>query len=404
MTISSDDTSIATGHSKLQFAALMLGAMSQSVVFSAFASALPQIARDLGNRGELVAQMTMALAALGVVFGALASGSILERVGTRRTLLASLLIYGLGGSGGLFLRDPVFLLASRFAVGFVSACMVTTCVWGIAAEYEGIQRARALGVSYALAAIAALSVNVLGGYLAHRGGWSLAFLPYPVFGLVGFLLALAGVRQVRPERDRAGETRQPYLRRLLPFYSLALLLFAVMFMEATQFAFLLEEDGIRNPATRSLIIGTITTVATLISFCYARLRQRLGPFGTLTLGLSCMTVALAALGWRADPAIAILGAALMGIHGGLVSPYLYHAVTEQTDVFSRSHAIGLLTAFSFLGGFLNPLIVAPMRNTIGLHNVFLAVAVIMAALTAGAAVKLLRNRDFARCAVNLPSR
>jgi MFS family permease len=374
----------------------MLGAMSQAVVFSAFVSALPQLAHDFGGRGEFIAQMTMALAALGVMFGALASGWILEKAGTRVTLLTSMLIYGLSGAGGLILRDPTFLLITRFAVGFASACMVTTCVWGIAAEYAGIARARALGSSYALSAITALSVTVLGGYLTQRGGWPLAFLPYPVFGLVGFILAFVSVRQVRPDRERPGETSRPYLKRLLPFYLLAMLVFAVMFMEAAQFAFLLEEDGIRDPTTRALIIGTITTVATLISFCYAPLQQRLGLLGTLTFGLGCMAVALTAVGLGVNPAYAVLGAALMGIHDGLVSPYLYHSITEHTDIFSRSRAIGLLTAFSFLGGFLNPLVIAPMRKAIGLRDVFLLVALIMLALTLGAAIKLMRRRGALR--------
>jgi MFS family permease len=371
----------------------MLGSMSQALIFSAFPSALPLIARDFGSRGEFVAQMTMGLAALGLVLGAVASGWILQKAGSRITLLVSVLAYGLSGAGGLALRDPALLLATRFAIGFASACMITTCVWGIAAAYDGNGRARALGFSYAAAAITAVTGTVVGGYLAQRGGWSLAFLPYPVFGLIGFMLAFATIRQVRPERERAGETSQPYLKRLLPFYLLALLLYAVMFMEATQFAFLLEEYGIRNPATRSLIIGTITTVATMTGLCYGLLQQRLKLLGTLTLGLGCMTIALAVVGWGVNPAYAVLGASLMGIHDGLVSPYLYHAVADHTDAYSRSHAIGLLSAFSFLGGFLNPLVVAPLRNAIGLRNVFLVIALLMAVLTAGAATKLVRNRE-----------
>jgi MFS family permease len=385
---SSAEASIAKGNPRLLFAALMLGSMSQALVFSAFPSALPLIAHDFGSRGEFIAQMTMGLAALGLMLGAVASGWILRKAGTRITLLVSMLTYGLSGAGGLVLRDPGLLLATRFVSGFCSACMITTCVWVIAAAYDGTGRARALGFSYAAAAITAVTGTVAGGYLAKRGGWSLTFLPYPVFALVGFMLAFATISQVRPERERVGEMSQPYLKRLLPYYLLALFLYAVMFMEATQFAFLLEEDGIRNPATRSLIIGTITTVATITGLCYGFLQQRLKLLGTLALALGCMAVALAVVGWGVHPAYAVLGASLMGIHDGLVSPYLYYVVAERTDAYSRSYAIGLLSAFSFLGGFLNPLVVAALRNAIGLRNVFLFIALLMAVLTVGTAIKL----------------
>jgi MFS family permease len=372
------------------YAALMLGSMSQALGFSAFVAALPQMAADLGARGEFIAQLTLSLAALGLVLGALASGWILEKAGARSTLLSALVVYGVSGAAGLFLRDPMSLLASRFAVGFTSACMTTTCVWGIAAEYSGNRRANGLGNSYALSAITAVSSTVLGGLLAHLGGWSLAFLPYPLFGLVGFVLAFVSLKDVRPERVAADS--QPYFKRLFPFYLLAMLVYGIMFMEATQFTFILEEDGIRDPALRSLIIGTITTVAAVTGFGYGALQRRLGLLGTFTVGLGCMAVALAIVGWTTYIPCAVLGAALMGIHDGLVSPYLYHAITERTAAAARSRAIGLLSAFSFLGGFLNPLGIAALRREMGLRQVFLVVALLMAVLAVGVGMQWLRGR------------
>jgi MFS family permease len=388
--------SIARGRPRLLFATLMLGFMSQGLALSALVSALPQMAHDLGSRGQFIAQMTMAVTALGLMLGALASGWILEKVGTRITLLASMLTYGIAGAGGLVLRDPVLLLTTRFAVGFTSACMVTTCVWGIAAEYEGNRRAKTLGFSIALSSVTSVTGTVLGGYLAQYGGWSLAFLEYPIFGLVGFLLAFGSVKQVRPELERVGETSRPYLKRLLPFYLLVALLTAVTFMGSTQFAFLLEEDGIRSPAARSLIMGTITIAAAVTSFYYGFLQQRLNVLGTFTLALTCMAVALAVIGRGVNPAYAILGAALMGIFSGLLGPYGYYVVAEHTDAYSRSRAIGLLSAFAFLGGFLNVPVFETMSNAIGLRNVFLVAALLMAVLALCTGIILVRRRSALR--------
>lgn len=92
--------SLARGSSRLLYATLMLGLISQSLAFTAFVAALPQMAADFGSRGEFVAQMMMALTSLGLLFGALASGWILKRAGTRVTLIASALLYGARGCRG----------------------------------------------------------------------------------------------------------------------------------------------------------------------------------------------------------------------------------------------------------------------------------------------------------------
>jgi MFS family permease len=370
----------------------MSGQISQGVTFTAFMAALPLMARDLGSHGPFVAQMTMALASMGLMCGAIVSGWILERLGTRGMFLATTLVFAVVGGAGLILRDPWPLLVSRFVTGFASVCMTTACMWGIAAEYDGDRRARVLGISAAVSNVASLTSTVLGGYIAEHGSWRLTFLQYPAVGLIACALAFVSVRQVKPEREDAGEARQGFLLRLLPFYLLVTVLFAVLFMGSTQFAFMLEEDGIRNPATRALFMGINTVVGAVTSFCYGALQQRLGVRGIFTFGLLCMTAAAASLGRGVGPAYAILGATLMGLYTGVVGPYIYHVVSERTDAFSRGRAIGLLSAFAYLGGFLNPVVFAPLSDAIGLRNVFMVVACLMAVLAIFTAIRLIRPR------------
>lgn len=386
-------SAITKGGPRLLFATLMLGMMAQGLAFTAFVSALPQMAQELGSRGVFFAQMTMALAALGLMFGALASGWVLEKFGTRVTLLTSVLVFGLIGAGGLVVSNPPLLLTTRFAAGFAVACMVTTCVWGIAATFGGDQRAKALGMSSSLANVCALTGTILGGYLARVGGWHLPFAQYLVFGVGAFALAFVGIGQAKPEPDSVTRASQPYFKRLLPFYLLAALLFAILFMASTQYAFLLQQEGIADPATRSLILATVTMTGALMAFIYGPLQKLLSAQGTFLFGLACMVLALAAIGWglTAQLAFAVGCAILMGVYAGLVLPYLYHSVTEKTDNLARSRAIGLLTACGFLGGFLNPPVFLALANAIGLRNVFSVVSTGMLILAIATAVNLARR-------------
>ena len=385
-------TSIGRGRPRLLFATLTLGHMSQGLAFTAFLAALPQMAHDLGPHGEVIAQMIVGIAALGLLVGSLASGWILEKAGTRATLLAALLIYGAAGAGGLFLRDPTLLLVSRFAVGFAAACMVTTTMWAIAAEYGGHRRARALGIVNSMGSFMALAGTVLGGFLAKQGGWPLTFVSFPVFGLIGLLMTFASLSQVKPGQVSSATHSEPFFLRLLPFFLLATLLYVVIFMGSTQFAFLLQEDGVTDPAARSMIMSSVTIVGTLTSFSYGWIQQRLSARGAYMLGLIVVTASLATLGLRNTAATAVLGAGLLGVYVGLAAPYVYHVVAERTDAYTRSRAFGVLNAFNFLGAFLNPALLAPLSRVVGIHGTFLAVAVVTAIIAVTTFAGSLRQR------------
>ncbi len=384
--------SIGRGSPRLLFATLTLGHMAQGLGFTAFLAALPQMAHDLGPHGEVIAQMVVGIAALGLLVGSLASGWILEKAGTRVTLLAALLVYGTAGAGGLFLRDPTLLLISRFAVGFAAACLVTTTMWGIAAEYSGHRRARALGIVNSMGSFTALAGTVLGGVLARQGGWPLTFITFPVFGVIGLMMTFVSVSQVKPAQVSSATHSEAFFLRLLPFFLLATLLFVVIFMGSTQFAFLLQEDGITDPAARSMIMSSVTIVSTLTSFGYGWIQQRLGVRGAYLVGLIVVTASLATLGFGSTAPTAVLGAGLLGVYVGLAAPYVYHVVAERTDAYTRSRAFGILNAFNFLGAFLNPALLAPLSRIVGIHGTFLGVAVVTAVMALTTFAGSLRQR------------
>jgi MFS family permease len=377
------------------FSALMLGNISQGIAFTAFVAALPQMAHDLGPHGDVIAQMTLAVTALGLTIGSLLSGWVFEKGGTRGTMLTSLLAFGIAGGAGLVSHEPTLLLTSRFIVGFASACMVTACVWGIAAEYEDARRAKTLGAAVALGSLSSVAGLLIGGFITQHTNWSLTFIQLPLFSLVGWMIAFAGMRQVVPGREIVAAAAQPFFIRLLPFYVLAVLLFAIMFMATTQFSFVLEADGVSDAGTRSVILSMVTLISALISFMYGALQLRLGVRGALAAGLLSNTIALGMIGASGNPVLATVGAALMGVYIGLAVPYLYHSITEHTTGNTRSRAIGVLTAFCFFGGFLNTPIFVALSHSIGLRNTFLLASLVMGMLTLGTLIGIARKRSAA---------
>src|ERR1700722_19053743 len=391
-----DSGSLLQHGSKLLFATMMLGHFAQGLTFTAFAPALPQLANYFGggSHGELVAQLTLTISALGMMVGALASGWIVDRLGYRSVLLGALLGYGALGAGGLVLHSAVGLLASRFGVGFAGACLVTTCVSLIAARYEGHRRARVLGISGAMASGISLVAMLIGGSLARYGGWRLPFIQFPIFAAAGFLLVLCAPSGAPLHRGQDGAAAgKGFFNRLWPMYILATILAGVMFMGSTQFSFMLAQDGVHDPALRSVIMSTITLVAVLVSLVYGSIQGRLGLLGAMVLGVLTMSAALLVIDLSSSPLLAAGAAGLMGVFVGIPLPFIHPFVTEHASLEERSRAIGVLNAFNFLGGFANPLVFVPLARIWGLRAVFLMAAGLMLGIGLAVLVWMLTQRD-----------
>jgi MFS family permease len=372
------------------FAALTLGHLSQGLTFTAFTPALPQMAQSFSatGHGMDIAQQAVTIAALGIFAGSFVSGKIVDIIGSRRTMLAALILFGISGAGGLVLATPAALLASRVINGFAAACLVTACVNTISLLFEGNARAKAIGITAAMGAAASLIGLLIGGVLAQNFGWRAAFIQFPVFAAGGFVLAFTCIRDIPATAgDDAGSASSSAAYSwadLLPLFMLATIISMIMFMGSTQLAFLLPQDGVTAATAISLVMATITVFAVIIGMNFGWLEQKIGLQGTLALAFAASAAGLGLLGLVHSLAAAFIGAALMGAYVGVASPYPYHAITLKAPPQARARAIGLTGAFTFLGTFINPFVFGPLTKIIGLHGSFCAAGLVMAALAAGA--------------------
>jgi MFS family permease len=109
-------------------------------------------------------------------------------------------------------------------------------------------------------------------------------------------------------------------------------------------------------------------------------------------GVFSMALALLLVDLTSTPRLAAAAAVLMGVFVGITIPFLHHYVTEHSLAHERSRAIGVLNAFNFLGGFLNPLVFVPLARFWGLRTVFLIAALVMFSIAVGALALLRAGR------------
>ena len=96
------------------------------------------------------------------------------------------------------------------------------------------------------------------------------------------------------------------------------------------------------------------------------------------------------LGLPGDVPFKVFGAALAALGSGCVGPYLGNLLLDRAAPAVRGRAAGLLFSATFVGDFLNPLAVTPLRLAFGIHGAFIGIG---SMAVAGALWVMLRARS-----------
>ena len=152
--------------------------------------ALAQIERDLDASFDelqwVIDAYAIALAAVLLVFGTLA-----DRVGRRRVLVAGLVVFAAASLMCALAGSPVVLDVARGVQGIGAAAMFATSLALLAQEFEGERRGFAFGVWGAVSGAAIALGPLVGGALVDAIAWEWIFLVnVPIAaGLIALTLA-----------------------------------------------------------------------------------------------------------------------------------------------------------------------------------------------------------------------
>jgi MFS family permease len=364
------------------------------LIFSAVAPVLPLLAAHFGGGpgGMLSAQLLMAVSTLGIIAGATPAGWLVERRGGRPVLLGSLALYTLAGTAALYLDGREALLASRFVLGLATGGLITAAVTMIGQQFDAAARERFLGYANVAGAVAGLSGGVLAGVLGSAGGWR---APFALYGL-GLLLLFSGVGAARvtplrttdPVRQQAGLSG---VLALWPIYLSILCAYVVVFMTTTQVSFLLAANGTSDAAKVGLILSGASLLTALGAWSYRYTAAWLGRGRVLAVALFLLGAGCAVMGLWTQAGMTFLGCCLTGLGGGLLNVHFPVLLMERAPLPVRGRALGLLYTVQFLGDFVNPFAIYPLRVLFGIEGAFVAVGVLMFA--GAAAAGLLGGRE-----------
>ena len=348
---------------------------------------LPDLAAALDVPTSAIGLVQGSVALPGILFS-LVIGYLADRIGRKRVVVTSTVIFSVFGLAGFWASSFWMLVGLRFLQGIGISGMLGLGIALVGDLFEGPARTRA--VSYNLAGIQLMSMvgPIISGFVATGG----TFRPFLVFGL-GFPLALWARRLTIPRhaaaagsprghvRDmiadmRAGKTLTDYAG-VLTAALLSVVVFHGVILTATPL-FLESEFGVAV-AVRGAILAFFQGGLVVAALVFSRVGVRLGS-RAVTIGFSTMALGLTLISTTPSIAQLALGLAVTGAgFGTFMSMGQVFAAGAASAAF-RGLAVSMLVATIRIAQTVGPPAASLATDQISSRSSFIGAAVLVALL------------------------
>ncbi|WP_329270371.1 MFS transporter [Streptomyces pseudovenezuelae] len=309
--------------------------------------------------------LALTVPALALALLAPFAGVLVDRLGRRRLLIVSTLLYVVFGTAPLWLESLGAIIASRALVGVTEAAIMTCCTTLIGDYYSGRQRVKYLALQTMCASASATVFFVLGG-AAGSAGWRVPFWVYAV----SLVLAPLMVSALRGPTGRpAAEVSPAGVRRGFPWRQLggicALTFFGAMvfYTVPVEMSYLLDDLGVENSGVIGLAtaIASAATVGGAITFA----RRRRSPEVMLPAVLAVCAAGFGVMSLAGNAPLLVAGAVINCVGTGMLLPALLTSAMSRLAFEDRGRGAGLWTAAFFGGEFVCPLVLLAGESAVG---------------------------------------
>src|SRR5690349_174619 len=321
-------------------------------------------------------------------------GTIADRIGARPVLLGGLVAFAVASALYALADSPGWLWAARLGQGAAASAFSPAASALVARLNPAVKRGRAFGSYGFYKSIGYTLGPLLGGVLVWAGGLRLLFAVLAVLGAAVAVWATLAVPVV-PPLPKARQTVLDLARRLADPAFLA-----PTGALAAATAALSVGVGFLPVSGRAAGLGTVATGAavSVLAACAAVVQPRAGRAlddGRLTTrtGLAAGLLATAAgLACAMLPGLTgiLLGAALIGVGTGLITPLGFAALAASTPTERLGQTMGAAELGREVGDAGGPLLVAAVASFATLTYGFGALA---ALIGMGAVVAFVHRRS-----------
>jgi MFS family permease len=336
---------------------------------------LPSVADVFHRTPQSVALLIVAFTLPGAFFTPVV-GVMGDRIGRKKVLVPSLVVFALAGAACGFARDFPLLIALRFLQGTGAAALGAINVTLLGDLYDGPRRAAAMGYNASVLSVGTGIYPALGGGLAVLGWYFPFFLPIvalPVAMLVVVVLD-------NPEPTAEGSLREYFAvtlqavwnHQVLTLFAASIVTFVLIYGSfLAYFPFLLQRSFGASAVSIGLVMSATSVATAVASFKVGALSRRYGSQALVKTGFLLYVLSMAAIPLAAEPWLLTMPLLLFGIANGLVIPSILTILNGHAPTEYRAAFMSLNGTLLRLGQTLGPLLVGLAADLVGMSGSFL---------------------------------
>ncbi len=340
---------------------ILAASFLQTMASSATSPVLTMIKGEFSQAAMSTVQLAMTLPSIFIMLASFFITALLKRFSIKSITVSGIILYLIGGIGGVFVHSLSALLALRSVMGIGLGLFCPMLPILISQGFEGQARTNMMGYLQSANFLGGMAGTAIGGILA-AAGWRSAFWVY-LFGVPALVLVIVNLKGESPRsakaetagRGRTDGTADKGRASLISWFlglAMALhgmLLFKLPLSASSMFANL----GIDNPGKSGIAVAVLYGGSFLAGLFMGRIR---GLLKRAAFPCACVLLAVSflILGICASEAYIFAGAFLLGFGSGVFAPMLYALVPELIKPRSIPATMTILNAALYLGMFLSP--------------------------------------------------
>ena len=267
--------------------------------------ALPEITEQLRATGTQT-QLSLTAAMIGLGLGQLFFGPLSDRIGRRKPLALSLLLFIFSSAMCAITHDIHMLIAWRFLQGFAGAGGSVLSRSIARDRYQGTLLTQFFALLMTVNGIAPVISPVLGGYIITAFDWRILFWAMAGIGVLLLVLSLVVLHETLPKKS-ANAPEQPVgtpvlkNRRFMRYCLIQAFMMAGLFSYIGSSSFVIQSEYGMSAMQFSLLFGLNGIGLIIAALIFSKLARRVAAETLLRRGLllavacAAVTVLLAAL-------------------------------------------------------------------------------------------------------------
>jgi ACDE family multidrug resistance protein len=342
--------------------------------------AFPKMVEVLGVSTQSIGLLITAYTLPNFIFGIL-GGIMADRVGRKKLLVISLLLFGIFGGACAFVKDFNTLLILRVIQGIGSAPLGGVSNTIISDLFSGHERAEAMGLNTTIMYLGYIIYPLIGGALAGFG-WNYTFLIFFLSIPCG-LVALFALHCPEPKgeqnlRDYLGSTIH-YLKSWKVVWLFAATVIAYILLYGgflNYFSLLLGGRFHADPFTIGLFVSLVGLITAIASALVGRLSKRFSAVSLIIAAFVIYAISMVIIPSVPNVWLFLIPITIFGIAHGISLPDMTVMASEMTPPQHRAGFMAIRGTMILLGMTLAPPIMGLVFSFTNLDFTFVASALI----------------------------